>query len=294
MRRCGGSVSFCAAWPAAPASWPVWWWPPGWPCSITALRCGWPALDVAALEADRDTDDDAQPWASVSTLVDGSADLLGRYPQPQLQQFQQAYRQAAAAYRDHGNPQRPERFAAAMQALAASLRELGEAIEPIRNRLPIRERDDALMATTAYPSPGSTAAEVFYNRLDPFFWSWAISLGAVLLLAVSFAGMRKLAFWAGMLLLLAAQTLIVVGFALRMDITGWAPVTNMFETIVFVAVGRAAGNVVHLVAAAEGPPGRRGSKSTPANRWSWSAPWWRWWRRFWPIMPRPFPKTSAP
>ena len=203
-----------------------------------ALRLA-PALDVAALEADRDTDDDAQPWASVSTLVDGSADLLGRYPQPQLQQFQQAYRQAAAAYRDHGNPQRPERFAAAMQALAASLRELGEAIEPIRNRLPIRERDDALMATTAYPSPGSTAAEVFYNRLDPFFWSWAISLGAVLLLAVSFAGMRKPAFWAGMLLLLAAQTLIVVGFALRMDITGWAPVTNMFETIVFVALSAA-------------------------------------------------------
>ena len=198
-----------------------------------------PALDAAALEADRDPNDDAQPWASLQTLLYGSDGLLGGYPRPQLQEMRTAWRQVADAYRDRANPRRPEQFAAATKRLAAALGELGRAVEPLRNALVMQEKDDELIRVTAYPPPGSTDAEVFYNRLDPFFWSWVASLIAVVGLAASLVALRKPMFWLGMLWLLAADALIVAGFMLRMEITGWAPVTNMFETIVFVALSAA-------------------------------------------------------
>ena len=47
---------------------------------------------------------------------------------------------------------------------------------------------------------------------------------------------RKAAFWLGMAALAGGMAMIVVGFTLRVLITRWAPVTNMFETIVFVAL----------------------------------------------------------
>jgi hypothetical protein len=195
-----------------------------------------PALDAAALEADREPDDDAQPWAALQTLIHGSDDLMRRYPQPQLQELRKSYRQVVAAYLARRDPQRAGRFRDAMQALAAALREFGQAVEPLRQRLPLHDKDEVLMAATAYPAPGSTDAEVFYNRLDPLFWSWVAGLGAVVTLTISLLAWRRPLFWLGIVFLAATQSLILTGLALRAYITGWTPVTNMFETIVFVAL----------------------------------------------------------
>ena len=158
-----------------------------------------PALDAAALEADRDPDDDAQPWAALQTLIHGSDDLMRRYPQPQLQELR-SYRQVVAAYRDRGDPGRAGRFHDAMQALAAALRAFGQAVEPLRQRLPLHDKDEVLMAATAYPAPGSTDAEVFYNRLDPFFWSWVAGLGAAVTLTISLLAWRRPLFRLGIAL----------------------------------------------------------------------------------------------
>lgn len=43
-------------------------------------------------------------------------------------------------------------------------------------------------------------------------------------------------YWLGILALVGGQAFSVYGFALRVHVTGWAPVTNMFETVVFVAL----------------------------------------------------------
>ena len=147
-----------------------------------------------------------------------------------MKELRTVWRQVADAYRDRANPRRPEQFAAALKRLAAALGELGQAVEPLRNSLGMKEKDDELIRVTAYPPLlGSTDAEVFYNRLDPFFWSWVASLIAVVGLAVSLVALRKPMFWLGMLWLLAADALIVAGFVLRMEITGWAPVTDMLQ-----------------------------------------------------------------
>jgi ABC-type transport system involved in cytochrome c biogenesis permease subunit len=200
-----------------------------------ALRLA-PALDPAALERSRDANDDIPPWLAFQTLMYGSPDVLQGYPADLVQQVRASFRRAAAAYTDRGSPQRPADFNAAMTGLAAALGRLGRAIEPARNQLPIQQRDDDLIKATAYPPAGSTATEVFYNDLDPFFWSWVVSLGAMAAFALALGVFRKPLVWTGLAVLLLAQAFTIGGLALRVAITGWAPVTNMFETVIFVAL----------------------------------------------------------
>ncbi len=195
-----------------------------------------PALDAAALEEDRQSGDDAQPWASLQTLIHGSDDVMRRYPQPELRELRAAWLRLETAYRQRGDPRRPERFRGALGAFAAALQKFGQAVEPIRQRLPIHERDDDLLAATAYPPPGSTDSEVFYNRSDPFFWSWVASAVASVCLAISLAVLRRPLFWLGMAALAASQVLMLAGLGLRAAISGFTPVSSMFETIVVVAL----------------------------------------------------------
>jgi ABC-type transport system involved in cytochrome c biogenesis permease subunit len=198
-----------------------------------------PALNPAALKADRDLEDDNQPWLGFQSMMLGSDGLLRDYPQGQLQEVRRAFGRAADIYTGGVGAERPRRFAEAMDRFAAAVRTLGEQIEPLRRKLPIpgQQGDRAgLLAATAYPPEGYTGTELHYNRVAPFKWSWVVCLLSTVCFALSFGAARKPMFWAGILALTAAQGLIVYGFALRTVITGWAPVTNMFETIVFTAL----------------------------------------------------------
>ena len=195
-----------------------------------------PALDPAALEKNRDPSDDIPPWLAFQTLIYGEPDVLQGYPADLVQQVRTSFRRMAAAYVDRGNPQRAATFNAAASDFALSLDRLGRAIEPARESLPIQQRDDDLIRVTAYPAAGSTATEVYYNDLDPFFWSWMVSLGAMIAFALALGVFRKPLLWTGLAVLLLAQAFTIGGLALRVAITGWAPVTNMFETVIFVAL----------------------------------------------------------
>jgi ABC-type transport system involved in cytochrome c biogenesis permease subunit len=195
-----------------------------------------PALNPAALQSNRSPDDDAHPWLNLQTLISGSEEVLAAYPQTDVQRVRESFREVADVYKDRDAADRPQRFAAAMDRFAAAVRWLGEAIEPLRQKLPIKERDEKLLALTAYPPPGSTRAEVHYYELDPFLWSWLVSFGSMACFGLAFGVLRKPMFWLGIVALAAAQLFTIYGFALRVYITGWAPVTNMYETIIFVAL----------------------------------------------------------
>ena len=221
-----------------------------------------PALDAGALEENRTPGDDASPWLSFQAMTLGSNDLLHAYPQIELRAVRQAFADVKAAYASNGGadipvrpgqtrmsapptetfapptemPAPPSQFAAAMDRFAQSLRDLAAKIGPLRAKLPIQHLDQELMASTAYPPPGSTDAEVFYNRLDPFFWSWIVSLAATLGLLLAVSRWQKPVFWLGIAVLLAAQCFTATGMGLRAYITGLVPLTGMFETVVFVAL----------------------------------------------------------
>lgn len=229
-----------------------------------------PALDPAALEQKREEHDDAQPWLSVAAMLQGSPALLEGYPEDALERVRTAFAAVADAYRDRANPQRPEQFQAAMRQCAAEVRTLGEQLEPRRRALPLEQRDDALLAVTAYPGPEATRAEVHYFQFAPFMWSWVVGAVALGCFGLAFGVLRRPMFWLGLVVLLASQGLAIYGFALRVSITGWAPVTNMFETVMFVAL------VVSMLGAAFvlGPlllPGLRHAWRLTALPYSWEA-----------------------
>ena len=195
-----------------------------------------PALNAAALDRDRDPSDEAQPWLSIQAVLFGSPQLLRDYPQPELAEVRTAFADLSAVYADEENPARAERFAPAMERFVAAMGRLGKAIEPLREELPIKHKDDELIAATAYPPEGFTDLEVLYNRLQPFLWTWVLSLAGVVVFALAVGKYRAPLFWLGMSLVAAGQASAIGGLAARSAITGRAPVTNMFETVVFVAL----------------------------------------------------------
>ncbi len=83
--------------------------------------------------------------------------------------------------------------------------------------------------------PKRLAAEAFYQRLHPFRWAWILYLGAGMALMLS-AGNRPgyVVAWA---LALGGFAMQVAGFGCRIFVSGRAPVTNMYESVVWVAFG---------------------------------------------------------
>ncbi len=197
-----------------------------------------PGLDPQALRADRDLGDERPPWLSIQTLILGSDSLLAGMPRPELLAVREAYALVGAVYTDRHNPERGEQFADAMGRFAAALRGLGEAVEPLRHALDIPGDEDdrlRLLADTAYPPAEFNRAELHYNQIQPFLWSWVLCLMATICTAVSFGLLRKPLFWLGIVVLLLAQVVIIYGLVLRTYITGYVSVTNMFESVVFMA-----------------------------------------------------------
>ncbi len=192
-----------------------------------------PALEPSALEADRYRSE-IRPWISLHALLLGSPKLLRGYPAADIEKVRTAWNEASEAYFQRGDPGAAARFSQAMGQFTADVRTLSEAIEPDRQQLPIIERERAVLAKTAYPAPIIIATESLYNGLDPFFWSGCASLAAACLLGLSVFGLRKLLFWTCIVVMLVGVALVAGGFVVRMYITRWAPVTNMFETIVWV------------------------------------------------------------
>ena len=109
------------------------------------------------------------------------------------------------------------------------------------------------IAKTFYPNADAVQklrAETLYNRLDAFYWLWFFSLLGVGAMTLGELGERfssrktaengpkllgKIGFISTTLFLSLAALLTAAGGALRAFITGWAPVTNMFETVVLLA-----------------------------------------------------------
>lgn len=196
-----------------------------------------PALNPDALETDRTQQDDAQPWLSIQALLYGSPDLLDAYPQKSLLRSRKAIFAMAQSYLDWQQSPTPGHatdFLAHTRSVARGLQDLGSAIEPLREQLVLQKPDKGLMAYTSYPPAGSTDVEVLYNRLDPFKWSWIISLTGLLLFSLAFGALRKPVFWLGMLTVVLGLTWTAYAFSLRIRVTHWAPVTNMYETVVYV------------------------------------------------------------
>ena len=93
------------------------------------------------------------------------------------------------------------------------------------------------VAPDKYPSKSEIAREVHYNSLDPFMWSWILYLLGVLLLSVAWYSDGKKTYSAAWVLFSLGLILHTYGFYLRVMIAGRPPVSNMYETVIWVSWG---------------------------------------------------------
>jgi cytochrome c-type biogenesis protein CcsB len=95
----------------------------------------------------------------------------------------------------------------------------------------------AEMGGGAYPSSQDLATELRYNALKPFRLAWVAYLVAFLLLLASFPLQSRPMAWSGIGFAGLGLGVHSYGMLLRMLISGRPPVTNMYESVIFVAWG---------------------------------------------------------
>lgn len=93
------------------------------------------------------------------------------------------------------------------------------------------------VAPQELPSSRLIALEVFTQHLHPFRWAWIFYGAATIVLAVTSGFGRQPGYRIGMTLAVIGAVLLVFGFVARIVISGRAPVTNMYESIIWVALG---------------------------------------------------------
>ncbi len=195
-----------------------------------------PTEDAAADERFTAWLRESSTWVPLKVLLKSKPEELveAGYPEGPLKAFLSAYHDLEQA-ETHSPGQVSE--AAATGFLTAS-RSLGEAV------------------STEYPSVPVIERETYFNATNPF-WKAPFAYGfAVMLLVVglafvsttnreSLAGrLGRAVYRAGMLGLLTGIALEVWGFYFRVRITGWAPVTNMYETVIWVSLVAAVLSVI--------------------------------------------------
>ena len=100
--------------------------------------------------------------------------------------------------------------------------------------------------TVPYPSDAEMHRESTFNTFAPFYWAWIVYAVAFLLLLLSLGVsgsstgsttlLERVLYSLGMIAFVGGIGLEISGFYYRVRITGWAPVTNMYETVVWVAL----------------------------------------------------------
>ncbi|MFO1463869.1 MAG: cytochrome c biogenesis protein CcsA [bacterium] len=88
-----------------------------------------------------------------------------------------------------------------------------------------------------YPSVSDLDREIRLNTLKPFRIAWILYALAFFLLLSSLWTRGLALYWVGMGVLLAAFGIHVYGFVLRCLIAGRPPVTNMYESVIWVSCG---------------------------------------------------------
>lgn len=88
-----------------------------------------------------------------------------------------------------------------------------------------------------YPSDRVISTEVHYNQFHPFQWSWIFYLLAAILCMLVWTLRKNSLYQLAWVLSFIALGLHLYGFAIRAYLMERAPVTNMYETVVWVGFG---------------------------------------------------------
>lgn len=93
------------------------------------------------------------------------------------------------------------------------------------------------MAGEHYPSRASLLTESRYNSVHPFRWAWIFYLMGAIFLTLKLVSNSRWAQILGLAGVGAGFLTHIYGFYLRMAISGRPPVTNMYESVIWVSWG---------------------------------------------------------
>jgi len=91
------------------------------------------------------------------------------------------------------------------------------------------------LAPTFYPSAASLRFEHNYMTLEPFLWAWVIYLVALIVLLMTALWMKDIGYKLTWALVLVALGFEIWGFYCRIAISGRPPVTDLYETVIWVS-----------------------------------------------------------
>ncbi|HLX59856.1 MAG TPA: cytochrome c biogenesis protein CcsA [Planctomycetota bacterium] len=99
--------------------------------------------------------------------------------------------------------------------------------------------DSALrdLSPKVYPAESALTRELTYNKSRPFGLAWLLYLPAALLGLLALKYRAKAIYAAALLFFLGGLSMHIYGFALRCLIAGRPPVSNMYESVVWVGFG---------------------------------------------------------
>jgi cytochrome c-type biogenesis protein CcsB len=158
---------------------------------------------------------DVREWRPLAHLIltrfNSTNDPTGKY-----REIQKILERTRAAYRED----QPEAFNHCADELKAALRGLGT------------ELGD-------YPTAFNMSLETAYNHWAPFRFAWILLLTAAVAMLLHLGTNRRLFYVGGLATYGAGLIAIATGFAMRIVISGRPPVTNMYESVVYVGFGTA-------------------------------------------------------
>ncbi len=91
------------------------------------------------------------------------------------------------------------------------------------------------LAPEFYPPASSLQFEHTYMVVDPFLWAWIIYFAALLVLLLTAIWMSRPGYLVTWALVLAGLGFEVYGFVSRIIISGRPPVTDLYETVIWVS-----------------------------------------------------------
>ncbi|MEO6847402.1 MAG: cytochrome c biogenesis protein CcsA [Chthoniobacterales bacterium] len=88
-----------------------------------------------------------------------------------------------------------------------------------------------------FPSDRQLNIELTYQHIHPFRWAWIFYAATAIVLALTSVKGRRAGYLVGWVLVLAGFGFQVYGFTCRILVGGRPPVTNMYESVIWVACG---------------------------------------------------------
>lgn len=205
-------------------------------------------------EEESKTEEDHQALANARstswlTIAELTGDLQGRFSQ-----VMRAFIRALPAEKNSSMPSEKEKAELADQGKSAvAPSEANEKAVPPADEVLGIERANSKLALeravlefmtlareqnpAAYGDAKHMQGEVEFKVLHPFGLTWVLYLLAALILALAWQSEKPLIYQLGWVFALAAFVMHSYGFGLRMYLTGRPPVSNMYESVVWVSWG---------------------------------------------------------